>query len=157
MNPLRNLRKAAPLLVMTLCLPACGGLGFAMDTPPGFTRYRASDDFRLITADGVRLKGRKVENKPVAELGFWKDALREHLEKRGYTHRDTQCFQTARGLDGCTLEFVLPSGAEDWVQSETLFVRGDEVLLVEAAAPFEAYEARRAGIQTALRTFDPGS
>ena len=42
-------------------------------------------------------------------------------------------FETDKGLDGCTLEFMLPHGAEDWVLSETIFVVEDTVFLVETA------------------------
>ena len=147
------MRKTAPLLVMMLV--GCSGVPFKMETPPGFVRYEESKDFRFITADGVRLQGRRVENKPVANLAFWQDALKEHLEKRGYTFQTADCFQTKLGLDGCTLEFAVPSGAEDWTQSETIFVQGDDVLLIEAAGPYERYAPRRAGITQALRSFDP--
>jgi hypothetical protein len=54
------------------------------------------------------------------------------------------------------VEFLLPHGAEDWVLSETLFVVGDRVVLVEAGGPYERFARIEAGLRDALKTFDPG-
>lgn len=147
--------RVVGLLAFAL-LVGCGGVPFRMNAPPAFKRYEQTDDFRFITADGVRLRGRLLKNGPVADLGFWREALRGHLEKRGYVFQSEACFRTEGGLDGCTLDFLLPYGAEDWVHSETLFVRGDDLMLVEAAGPYTLYTPHKASLQAALRTFDPG-
>lgn len=143
------------LLPLALMLTACGGVPFRMDAPPAFKKYDEGDDYRLISPDGVRVRGRVVENEPLADLAFWREALKAHLEKRGYVFQAEQCFKTERGLDGCTLDFVLPYGAEDWVHSETLFVRGDEILLLEAVGPYDRYAAYKPALSKAYLTFRP--
>ncbi len=142
---------------LALFLCACGGAPeYRMDTPSGFRPFAESDDFRYITADGVMLKGREVDNYPAAALPFWADALQRHLEARGYVFKAKDCFKTNAGLDGCTLDFVLPYGTEDWVMSETVFVVGDRIVLLEAAGPFERFAKVEPGLKTALKTFQPG-
>jgi hypothetical protein len=145
----------ACLALTALSLAACGGVPFRMDAPPAFKRFEETKDFRFITADGVRLRGRLLENEPIADLGFWREAMKGHLEKRGFVFKDEQCFKTAAGLDGCTLDFVVPYGAEDWVQSETIFVQGDDLMLVEVVGPFDRYTTQKPALQAALRTFSP--
>jgi hypothetical protein len=153
---LRSFGLRALLLTLMPLLSACGGVPFRMQAPEAFKRFEETDDFRYITADGVRLRGRLLKNEPIADLAFWREALRGHLEKRGYVFQSEDCFRTAAGLDGCTLDFVLPHGAEDWVHSETLFVRGEDLMLVEVAGPFALYTPHKASLQAALRTFEPG-
>lgn len=141
---------------LLLLLSACGGPSYTLEPPAAFKRYTEGDAFRFVTADGVMLKAREVENYPPADLPFWTDALQRHLEARGYTFRERNCFETKQGLDGCTLDFLLPYGAEDWVLSETLFVVGDRVVLLESAGPFERYQPIEQALKASLRTFDPG-
>jgi hypothetical protein len=130
---------------LALLLCACGGAPkYQMETPAGFRPFAESEEFRYITADGVMLKGREVENYPAADLPFWADAMQRHLEARGYAFKSKDCFATAAGLNGCTLDFVLPYGTEDWVLSETVFVVGERIVLLEAAVlGAEDVQARR--------------
>ncbi len=139
-----------------LLLAGCGGPKYALDAPSAFKRFEQSSDFRFITADGVMLKGREVDNYPQAKLPFWTDALRRHLEARGYTFREQECFDTKKGLRGCTLEFVLPWGAEDWAMGVTLYVVGKRIILLESAGPFSRYTAVQGDLAKAYRTFEPG-
>lgn len=146
------------LLLLALALPAgCGGPPYGLEPPAAFKRYEDAPGLKLITADGVMVKAREVENYPKADLPFWTDAMKRHLEERGYvTKAPETCFQTRRGLKGCTLDFLLPHGAEDWVLSETIFVVGDRIVLVEAAGPYERYARVEAALKGSLVTFDPG-
>ncbi len=153
-----KLRPAGTLLALALlALAGCAGPKYCIEAPAAFKRFEESKDFRFITADGVMLKGREVDNYPKAKLPFWTDALRRHLEARGYTFRDESCFETTKGLDGCTLEFLLPWGAEDWAMGVTLFVAGKRIILLESAGPFDRYEAVQKALAAAYRTFEPGS
>ena len=153
---LRSIATLVSALLLTGLAAACGGVPFRLDAPPAFKRFEKSNDFRFITADGLRMRGRLLENKPLADLGFWREAMKGHLEKRGLVFQGESCFKTERGLDGCTLDFVLPYGAEDWVQSETLFVHGDDLMLVEVTGPYERYVPQKPALQNAMRTFQPG-
>lgn len=134
----------------------CSSAPYRMTPPEAFKRFDDTREFKLITADGVMLKAREVDNYPRADLPFWTDAMKRHLEARGYAHSATTCFKTTRGLDGCTLDFLLPRGAEDWVMSETVFVAGERIVLVEAAGPFPRYARVKDELAKAMLTFDLG-
>ncbi len=150
---LRRLLVGAALALCAAPLAACGGTEHRLDAPPAFRAYAEADDLRLITADGVRVAAREVDNEPVADLDFWVDAMKRHLDKRGYALSAEDCFTTEAGQKGCTLDFVLPHGAEDWVMSETIFVYGDRVVLIEAAGPFPRFQAIAESYKKALRSF----
>lgn len=134
---------------------ACGPPPYAMQLPSNFKQFENTSDYKLITPDGVMVKAREVENYPEADLAFWVDALKQHLGEQGYALKSEECYTTTAGLAGCTVDFMLPHGAEDWVMSQSLFVVDDEIIVVEAAAPFERYAAVEADLKQALKTFDP--
>ena len=149
-------RASGSALLAAVLLAGCGGPAWRIEAPPTFKRFEQTSDFRYITADGVMLQGREVKNYPTADLPFWTDALQRHLEARGYTFQEKDCFETRRGQPGCTLDFLLPWGAEDWLLSVTLFVAGPRILLLESAGPFERFEPVKASLRAAYRTFEPG-
>jgi hypothetical protein len=147
--------RAALAGLALLCAAGCAPI-HRMDVPAGFKKYERTRALKMITADGVMLKAREVENYPRADLRFWTEALRRHLTARGYVFQRETSFRSAAGLAGCTLEFVVPHGGEDWVMSETLFVVGPRVVLVEAAGVYERFVRVGPAIEKALRTFVPG-
>lgn len=142
---------AAAALACSACFPH-----YEMSLPTGFKRYEDVCGFKAITARGVRLKVREVDNEPEGDLAFWTEAMGVHLEKQGYVKKQEECFKTKSGLDGCYLEFHLPHGQEDWVMGETIFVADDRIVLVETAGPFALYDPEREGLREALGSFDPG-
>jgi hypothetical protein len=139
-------------VVTALAAAACSR-PYAMDRPHAFREYTESHDLRLITADGIMLKVRKTDNYPKATLGFWADAMNTHLQEQGYAAKSKQCFKTASGLDGCTLDFLVPHGAQDWVLSETLFVVDDDIYLVEVAGPYDRYAKIERQLAQSYKTF----
>jgi cytochrome c-type biogenesis protein CcmE len=154
------MRFAISIFALPLCaaaaLSACGPPPYEMQLPQAFKQFEESRDYKLITADGVMLKAREVENYPEAGLEFWTDALQRHLEEQGYVVKSQDCFETTRGLDACTLDFMLPHGAEDWVLSVTLFVVEDEIILVEVAGPYDRFATIEDELDKAIKTFDLG-
>ncbi|MCU0664579.1 MAG: hypothetical protein MUC50_19920 [Myxococcota bacterium] len=146
-------RVLSVLLAGLLC--GCAA-PYSMSLPPSFKKFEDTRDFKLVSADGVMVKVREEKNYPEAELEFWVDAMKKHLDERGYTFKDQRAFDTTSGHKACTLSFVLPHGAQDWVMSETIIVIDDRLVLVEAAAPFERFSAVEQELRKALLTFDPG-
>ena len=129
---------------------------YTMSPPSSFKRFEDSREFKWITADGVMLKAREAENYPAATLTFWTDAMTRHMLSQGYLQKgEERCFKTTEKRDGCTVEFLLPHGAEDWVLSETLFVVDDRLVLVEAAGPFDKFVPVEGELRKALETFSP--
>ena len=139
-------------VIAALATTACGR-PYVMARPPAFREYTESRDLRLITADGIMLKVRQTDNYPKAALGFWADAMSTHLQEQGYATKSKLCFKTANGLDGCTLDFLVPHGAQDWVLSETLFVADDDIYLVEVAGPYDRYTKLEKQLADSYKTF----
>ena len=144
----------AALLVAAAALASCAP-PYSMAPPASFKRFEESRQFKWITADGVMLKAREVDNYPEAPLDFWVDAMKRHMVAQGYVAKGDRCFDTQKGRKACTVDFMLPHGAEDWVLSETLFVVGEDIVLVEAAGPFERYALVETEIAKAVETFEP--
>ena len=150
-----NARGILGCLGLFVALAGCGR-PYAMERPPAFREYTESHDLRLITADGVMLKVRKTDNYPKAALAFWADAMSTHLQEQGYAAKSKLCFKTASGLDGCTLDFLVPHGAQDWALSETLFVVDDDIYLVEVAGPYDRYAQVEKQLAESYKTFRLG-
>ena len=142
------------LALIALSVVSCGP-SYTMNAPDSFKRFEKSNDFKMITADGVMLKAREVDNYPEASLEFWTDAVSQHLEAQGYLVQSEKCFKTQKGLDGCTVNFLLPHGAQDWVLSETMFVVDDKVVLVETAGPYDRFATIEKDLGEAVLTFNP--
>lgn len=143
---------AGVALLMVTLLAGCGPT-FTMQAPSAFRQFEDRGGFRLITADGVRVMARAVENTPQADLPYWIDAMKRHLDRRGYAVQAEGCFTTAAGREGCTVDFLLPNGAEDWVMSQTVFVDGELLILVEATGPFDRFQRVALAYKKALESF----
>ena len=147
-------QKIIALFLITSVAISCAP-PYTMEPPGSFKRFEQINTFQFITADGVMLKGREVENEPVADLDFWQDALKRHLETNGYVLKSEKNFKTKKNLDGCNLAFLIPYGTEDWMFMVTLFVEDDTVYILEAAGPFDRYTKIEEKLVASLETFDP--
>lgn len=149
--------RAPRWLLAALLMVAAIGCGptYQMTPPTGFSRFDDGGSFKMITADGVRLKAREVDNYPKATLDFWTQATRRHLAERGYAHHKTSCFKTTKALPGCTLDFIIPRGDGDWALAVTLFVVDKRLILVEVAGDYARYAPVRDAIAAALLSFQP--
>lgn len=177
--------RVASALVLGACLLAgCSSKPAqpTMDDPKGFVRFEKSHVPKWITPDGVRLKVRRVDNDPRGDLPFWMDAMARHLDQRGYVRlpatlgKDAtpprprleregdvteakvaapRCFDTVAGLRGCQATWLVPRQGEDWVMTVAVYVRGDDIYLVEGAGPWQAWRPRHDDVSAALRSFRP--
>jgi hypothetical protein len=145
------------LVLVALAGAGCGGPRYRMTDPPSFKRFHDEEGLRMITADGVMLKVRKVENYPEAPLAFWVEAMKRHLVEQGYAAQgEPRSFETRKGLRGARLLFLVPRSTEDWVLGETIFVVGKRIVLVESAGPYPRHAPLEQEIEQALLTFEPG-
>lgn len=152
---MRTLTRALIPCLLALLAAGCTTLpSYDMDAPSSFKRYERHEGIKMMSADGVMLKVRHVDNYPRGDLAFWVDAMGRHLEAKGYARASSKPVSARNGLKGHTLAFLLPRGIEDWVLSETIFVVGDHILLVEVAGPYERYAPLESELEAALATFD---
>ena len=76
-----NTKKLIVTVFLLASFAASCAPPYTMEPPKTFKRFKQINTFQFITADGVMLKGREVENYPEADLDFWQDALKRHLDR----------------------------------------------------------------------------
>ncbi len=146
----------AASLFVAVALTSCGP-PYTMAPPDAFKRFEQINTFQLITADGVMLKGREVEieDHSEADLDFWQDALKRHMEQNGYVLKSEEHIETEEKLEGHNLSFLIPYGAEDWMFTVTIFVEEDTVYILEGAGPYDRYANIEEDLLASLKTFSP--
>ncbi|MFT7519539.1 MAG: hypothetical protein ACI9MC_001681 [Kiritimatiellia bacterium] len=118
-----------------------------VSVPDGFAPYRGESKFRAVSPDDVVYRVRSAKNEPLAELGFWSEALRTRMSDAGYTVISDK---TLAGDKGYVLEVGAANGARDQTYVIGLFVRGKKLVLAEATGESESVAARRAAIMTSI-------
>ncbi len=106
--------------------------------PNGFARIDNSEDFNVLSPEGVRLQVREVDNYPQQDVDFWIKTLNSDLENRGYLPVDfPETFDW--GGDGVfhTLMWALPLGTEDYLYLIGIRVEGKTIYVLEMAGNAE--------------------
>jgi hypothetical protein len=139
-----------PLLAVLVCVAIVGCTTTArMNTPEGFAHYEESEEFRLITAEGIVLRARVESNSPHQSLEFWAEALGSHLSSSGYVLLEQSGFD-ADSVDGVLFEWLAPVGEDDWIYMTAIVVVENEIVVVESAGPHDQYRAYREAIRASL-------
>ena len=135
-------------------LAVCGPTG-QLKGPDAFARYEdAKPHFKAISADGIRMQTRRVDNRPSGNVELWLDSVRVHLKHEGYRIvEEGEVAVRDGGRSGRRLTALYRFAEQDYVYMVTLFVRGDYVFLVEAAGPYALFTARKQDIEASLSTF----
>lgn len=144
-----------PRLVL-LCL--CAGLLAACTTPPpasqtpaGFADYEGTRKLQAANAERVVYQVRQIDNKPRADLAFWRVAMKEHLLKSGYVLvTEGELGDAAR--PGYYIETSAPRGSADYNYLVAIFVQDQHITVIESAGELAAYKARREQIFAALKS-----
>ena len=142
-------------------LGLCAGLLAACTTPPpsqtpaGFADYDGTQKLQAVNAERVVYQVRQIDNKPRADLAFWRVAMKEHLLKSGYV------LVTEGGLGdaarpGYFIETSAPRGSADYNYLVAIFVQDQHITVVEAAGELAAYKAQREQIFAALKASAAG-
>ena len=149
------------LTVCTLVLGLCAGCTPLVRTPE---RFLALDppgtdyDYRATTADGVVLGARVLEfdEKLGGGLAFWVDAIKLRVESMGgYALLAEKDFKTDAGLSGKQLRFGHDERQQPFQYWLTLFVAGDELIVVEAGGPEAKLKAHEPRIEAGIRSVSP--
>lgn len=142
-------RWLAPFAILAV-LAGCGAA--RPIAPAGFAAFTGDEPFRALSPDGVVYRVRRVENPGGAPLAFWREALVSRMEAKGYELRDEGEIGTAGAAPGYRIELAAPLGLHEHGYLIALFVRGDELVVVEASGATEALANRRAAIVAALQS-----
>lgn len=136
-----------------LCLVlwvASGCVPFRGAAPVGFATYKGDRPYRAVSPDGLMYRVRYEKNKPRADLGFWKEALKVRMIDAGY-HFASESDIEVDGRPGYLLELTAPMGTQDYTYMDAVFVCGRKLVLVEAAGEVAQFEAHRASIEAAIQ------
>ncbi len=145
-----RIRLAA--LAGTAVLAACTTAPVS-ELPQGFAAYQGGEERQAVSFDRVVYQVRRVENKPLANLDFWRVALKERLAKTGYVVTADGDI-SAKGRPGYFVETTAPRGVADYMYLVALFVHDKDLIVVEAAGELQAYKAQRDKILAAIKASD---
>lgn len=137
-------------LVVIAALMFSGCKTLPSNSPTGFAAYQGENPFRAVSPDGVMYRVRTAENKPFAELSFWKTALKKHMTDSGYRFIN-ESEVSADNITGYQLELSAPVGDKDYTYLIALFVKGDSLLIAEAAGEINCFKKLQASIVEAIK------
>ena len=151
---------AAALMVRSA---ACGGLH--VHEPAGFATLAERDHedesigaaHRSVSPDGVVFRVRVVPNEPEANLAFWREAMRAHLERVGYRVDRDDAVESADGAPGHVLALRARAGATPVAYLVALFAADDELVIAEAAGDAGPFAERRDAVLAAIRAIEIGA
>jgi hypothetical protein len=121
-----------------------------VSAPAGFARYSDSQEFKAVSPEGIVFRVRHEENKPYADLSFWKEALKKRMLDAGYIFL-REASITADGQQGYLLELTAPFGEKDYTYLTAIFVRSNKIVIAEAAGEVTDLSARRDGILASIQ------
>lgn len=150
MRPVKIL-FAALLLILCLvmgCVHTTAGNGKRI--PAGFAPYTQAGKIKAVSPEGIIYRVRSVDNKPFAELTFWKEALKKRMLDAGYIFLNEAPIE-ADAQEGYLLELTAPYGQQDYTYLMAVFVRGKKIIIAEAAGEVSDLAARRAAILEAIQ------
>ncbi len=134
-------------LAALLSLTACQG--FKAQAPAGFAAYDDTTPFRAVSPDGVVFRVREDDNDPEEDLSFWCEALKKRMLDAGYAFVREDAIK-AQDHEGYVLELAAPIGMTDYAYLVGVFVRGSELVVVEASGEVTRFAARRESVLQAI-------
>ena len=75
-------------IIITVCIfSSC--VSYTITTPDGFAEYEQEGNvFRAISADGIKIRVRQIENKPYGDAEMWMKSIKLYLDGNGYKETD---------------------------------------------------------------------
>ncbi|MDH5674840.1 MAG: serine/threonine protein kinase [Myxococcales bacterium] len=139
------------LLLSTSLLNGC----LHIDTPHGFVELddNSGYDYRATSATGVVLALRSEESRKDqgGDLGFWAEAVQRKVARLGgYALLEMRDVKTRAGVPGKQLRFGHDRNQRPHHYWVTLFIQGDDLHVVEAGGPKEAFSELEKGLDAAI-------
>lgn len=140
-------------IIAVLMLVSCTQQEFTVVPPEGFAQFETENpyQFRAISPEGVVFRLKLVLNEPEKDLPFWSKALKNQLDKEGYSLLGESTFESA-GIPGSLYEWGAPYGSEDYIYMTGIIISGDKLLVIEAAGPSKHFSKYKDGITASLGT-----
>lgn len=122
-----------------------------MSLPDGFALEEKGDLWQALSAEGVRLQMRWLENYPEMDLLFWEQTLWEEFTARGYlTLAEPRYLESRSGNKMVLMDWGIPYGQSDYRYLNGFLVQGKRILVLEAAGPVLLMEPHVENIEKAL-------
>jgi hypothetical protein len=151
------LAPAAAALVLAALLAGCSN--FVAATPPSFVELsdqRPSYDYRALTADGVVLAIRAIDNDPKGDLAFWVEAIENRMRGTGgYALIEKRTVKCLDDHTGTQLRFGHDEGKDPHLYYLTVFVTDKRIFLLEAGGTKAQIERYDAPIEWSVTHFKP--
>ena len=134
-----------------LLLPACQNLPSGHDLPAGFAAYPDKDTLKGVSPEGIVYRIRHAENKPYADLPFWKEALKKRMLDAGYGFLSESGIKINRH-PAYLLELTAPVGNKDYIYLMAIYLEDkDRIAIIESAGDVVQFNKRRASILEAIK------
>ncbi|MDR0518057.1 MAG: hypothetical protein LBH25_13550 [Fibromonadaceae bacterium] len=124
---------------------------FNAKSPEGFAAYRenGSDKFKAISSDGVLYRVSAYEQKAEASMDFWKEAFLLNMKNTNYKQEDSLNVSiSGKAAMGYIFSFANNLGSDLYLVAAV--PNGNKMLVVEATAEREKFNARKADILKAI-------
>lgn len=150
------MRRAASLWLLVVGLFA-GCHHHTLRTPSDFVVLEESESYatRAVSAQGVVIGVREIDNDPRANSTFWLSAIRSQLlEARGYALLEAKDVRARSGQRGKQLRLGREQNGEQYLYWLTMFVTKNRLYLVEAGARKDRFEQAQSKVDAALASIE---
>ena len=121
---------------------------FTIEKPAGFASLEKEGRTYFFSPDGVKMKISVFPNNPEKDTEFWADALKNHLEKKGYRH-----LKTDDSEEDCKKEYWIAAyGKEYYLYMTYVCSNRKYILAAEAAGEKALFEKYSSVINESLST-----
>jgi hypothetical protein len=138
------------LLAVGMGLSACS---FKAKTPEAFAAYPRGivfkGPFKAVSPEGILFSVRSEKNEPVADLAYWRIAMKTRMSNAGYRVISDSA-SVMGGQPGALLKLAAPVGNNDYFYWIGISVTGKDILVAEAAGEAKPFLARANEIEKAI-------
>lgn len=107
-----------------------------MDLPDGFALEMKGHLWQALSAEGIRLQMRWLDNYPSMDLPFWEQTVLQEFTARGYLPlADPYTLESKSGNSMTLMDWGVPYGQSDYRYLTGFMVSGNSILVLEAAGP----------------------
>ncbi len=147
---MRAVKIFTALFIVILFAAGCVTTSISKYTAPkGFAAYKGKGAFRAVSPEGVVFKIRTEKNEPIADLDFWREALKKRMIDAGYRFM-AESEITAGNDKGYMIELAAPLGPRDYSYIIAVFQKEKKLVIVETAGDVAALKTRRSDIIDAI-------
>jgi hypothetical protein len=147
--------RAVLLLALCALLPACKH--HRLRAPNDFVVLEDSEPYatRAVSAQGVAIGVREIDNDPRANSAFWLSAIRTQLiDGRGYALLEARDVRARSGQPGKQLRLGRDQNGEQYLYWLTLFVTKHRLYIVEAGARRDRFEQAQKQVDASLASLE---